>query len=82
MVMQMVNGKPDQRLHDHESCAVTLSMPTFSATAQMAAMFRLWGGYHIRTDNDAGLVQGRKVADFIWPRFEGYFDGRVEVGPS
>ncbi len=79
-VMQMVNGKPDQRLHDHESCAVTLSMPTFSATAEMAAVSRLWGGYHIRTDNEAGLVQGRKVADFIWPKVEEYFDGRAEVG--
>ena len=79
-LMQMVNGKPDQRLHDHESCAVTLSMPTFSATAEMAAMSRLWGGYHIRTDNDAGLVQGRKVADFVWPRVEAYFDGRAEAG--
>jgi len=77
-VMQMVNGKPDQRLHDHESCAVTLSMPTFSTTAQMAAMSRLWGGYHIRTDNDAGLVQGRKVADFIWPRIRGCFDGTAQ----
>lgn len=78
-VIQMVNGVRDHRHHDHESCAVTLNMPTFSETAEMAAVSRLWGGYHIRTDNDAGLTQGRQVADYIWPKIQNYFDGTAKV---
>src|ERR1700745_1997775 len=33
---------------------VRLSLPTFTATAEMAAVSRMWGGYHIRTDNEEG----------------------------
>ena len=50
-------------------------LPTFAATAEMAAMSRLWGGYHIRTDNDAGLILGRDVAMSSWPKYRAYFDG-------
>jgi hypothetical protein len=54
---------------------IRLELPTFSATAEMAAISRLWGGYHIRTDNDAGLELGRRIADYSWPRYQAYFTG-------
>lgn len=59
-----------------ESKEVRLLLPTFTATAEMAAISRLWGGYHIRTDNEAGLAVGRKVADYSWPKYEALFNGR------
>jgi hypothetical protein len=58
---------------------VALALPTFTATAEMAAVSRLWGGYHIRTDNDVGLVQGRKVATYSWPKYKEYFEGTAKV---
>ena len=48
-----------------------------SYRARMAARSRLWGGYHIRTDNEAGLLTGRKVADYSWPKYQAFFDGRT-----
>lgn len=71
--MQSVDGKPARDVP--VSKEVRLELPTFSATAEMAAVSRLWGGYHIRTDNDEGLIMGRKVADYAWPKFQAYFDG-------
>ena len=71
--MQARDGKPAAGLP--ESKEVRLALPTFSATAEMAAMSRLLGGYHIRTDNEVGLAVGRKVADYSWPRYEAYFNG-------
>ena len=71
--MQAVDGKLAADAPDsHE---IQLELPTFSATAEMAAMSRLWGGYHIRTDNDAGLALGRTIADYSWPKYRAYFDG-------
>jgi hypothetical protein len=61
--------------HEKMTCDVALALPTFTATAEMAAVSRLWGGYHIRTDNEVGLVQGRKVAEFSWPKYQEYFNG-------
>jgi len=40
----------------------------------MAAVSRLWGGYHIRFDNEEGLVLGRKVAMYSWPKYQAYFN--------
>lgn len=54
---------------------IRLKLRTFSGTAEMAALSRMWGGYHIRTDNEAGLVLGRKVADYSWPKYLAYFEG-------
>ncbi len=71
--MQAVDGKPAENVP--ESKEVRLDLPTFTATAEMAAVSRLWGGYHIRTDNDVGLILGRKVADYSWPKYESYFNG-------
>jgi len=58
---------------------VKLWMPTFTATAEMAAMSRLWGGYHVRVDNEEGLILGRKVAMYSWPKYQAYFDGTAKV---
>jgi hypothetical protein len=45
---------------------VVLSFPTFTETAEMAGYSRVLGGYHIQSDNLAGLELGRKVANEIW----------------
>jgi hypothetical protein len=57
------------------NCDVELKLPTFSATAEMAGISRVMGGYHIQADNVEGLALGRKVAQFEWPRIRAYFDG-------
>jgi hypothetical protein len=77
-IMMMRDGKLPPG-HEKMTCEVALALPTFSATAEMAAVSRLWGGYHIRTDNDAGLVCGRKLAEFEWPKIKAYFDGTAPV---
>lgn len=47
---------------------VTLDLPTFSATAEMAGISRVMGGYHIQADNVAGLKLGRDVAGVVWDK--------------
>ncbi|MBK8956579.1 MAG: vanadium-dependent haloperoxidase [Saprospiraceae bacterium] len=55
---------------------VSLPLPTFTATAEMAGISRVLGGYHIQADNVEGLKMGRKVAHFLWDDvFQKYFDG-------
>jgi hypothetical protein len=54
---------------------VRLFLPSFTATAEMAAVSRLWGGYHIRADNEQGLILGRQIAMYSWPIYRSYFDG-------
>lgn len=71
--MQSVDGKSSTTVS--ASKEVRLLLPTFMATAEMAAVSRLWGGYHIRTDNDVGLELGKKVADYSWPKYQAYFNG-------
>jgi hypothetical protein len=61
------------------TCYVVLQLPTFSATAEMAAVSRLGGGYHIHTDNEVGMEQDRKVADFSWPKYQEYFNGTAKI---
>lgn len=56
-------------------CDVELPLPTFTATAEMAGISRVMGGYHIQADNVEGLALGRKVAQFEWPRIRAYFEG-------
>lgn len=72
-MIQAMNGK----LNDdpHLSCEVALKLPTFSATAEMAALSREMGGYHIQFDNDIGLIMGRSVAEYSWPKYQQFFDG-------
>ena len=57
------------------TCDVALDLPTFSATAEMAGLSRVMGGYHIQADNIAGLELGRKVAAYDWTKIKAYFDG-------
>ena len=66
--------------HEKMTCDVALALPTFSATSEMAAISRLWGGYHIRTDNEVGLSVGRKLAQYEWPRIQEYFNGTAAGG--
>ena len=70
--MQARNGKPDPAAG---SKVVRVDMPSFTRTAEMAAMSRLWGGYHIRTDNEEGLILGRRIAMYSWPKYQAYFNG-------
>lgn len=62
-----------------ENCDVELPLPTFTATAEMAGISRVMGGYHIQADNIEGLKLGRKVAEYTWPRFREYFEGTARV---
>jgi hypothetical protein len=75
--MQAVDGVPDTSVP--ESRATMLALPTFSATAEMAAESRMLGGYHIRTDNDHGLKLGRRLATDVWPRYKAYWEGTAPV---
>ena len=58
---------------------MTLDLPTWSATAEMAALSRALGGYHIPIDNDVGLEVGRKLANWSWPKYQEYFAGTAQV---
>jgi hypothetical protein len=60
---------------------MTLDLPTWSATAEMAALSRALGGYHIPVDNDVGLEVGREIAVWSWPRYQAYFEGTAEIRP-
>jgi hypothetical protein len=57
---------------------VQLPLPTFTATADMAGISRIMGGYHIQADNVEGLSLGRKVAEFSWPRIKAYWEGTAK----
>jgi Domain of unknown function (DUF6851)/VCPO second helical-bundle domain len=72
-LMQAIDGKP---FHQKGlTCDVALKLPTFSATAEMAGISRVMGGYHIQSDNVEGLKLGRRVAEYDWPKIKAYFDG-------
>ena len=71
--MQSRDGKPPKDLRRTKE--VLVQLPTFSGTAEMAAVSRLWGGYHVRTDNEEGLKLGRKIAEYSWPIYVSYFNG-------
>ncbi|HUS66880.1 MAG TPA: vanadium-dependent haloperoxidase [Kofleriaceae bacterium] len=66
-------------VYTEEACQekgeVELLLPTFTATAEMAGLSRIMGGYHIRADNVEGLKLGRAVATYSWPKYQAYFDG-------
>jgi len=73
--MQAMNGQPPKGLP--ESKDVVLALPTFTATADMAGISRVMGGYHIQADNVEGLKLGRSVAEYSWPKYHAYFDGKL-----
>jgi hypothetical protein len=77
-IIQMRHGKKpfDKKM----TCDVALKLPTFSATAEMAGISRVLGGYHIQTDNLEGLKLGRKVAKYAWRQIQTYFDGTAGKG--
>lgn len=58
---------------------ISLPLPTFTATADMAGISRVMGGYHIQADNIEGLKMGRNIANYLWEDvFTKYFDGSIE----
>jgi hypothetical protein len=77
--MQSLNGRPPQGLPENKE--VVLVLPTFTATAEMAGISRVMGGYHIQADNVEGLKLGRSVAQFDWSKFRAYFEGTAQVRP-
>lgn len=60
---------------------INLDLPTFSATAEIAAISRALGGYHIPIDNEVGLKVGREISVWSWPKYQEYFDGTASVRP-
>jgi hypothetical protein len=60
---------------------VCLELPTWTATAEMAGISRVMGGYHIQKDNVDALALGRKIASFEWPKYQEYFNGTASVRP-
>jgi hypothetical protein len=79
--MQAIDGKQPSGQGLPEDKQVTLVMPTFTATSEMAGMSRVMGGYHIQSDNIAGLKLGRDVAQYSWPKYKEYFDGTAKPRP-
>ena len=71
--MQARHGKPAVGVPD--TTEVSLELPTFTDTAEMAGISRVMGGYHIQADNVAGLDLGRKIAAYSWPKVRAYFEG-------
>jgi hypothetical protein len=75
--------RPCCELTERQQGAIAeLDLPTFSATAEMAAVSRAMGGYHIPIDNQVGIEIGRKLADFSWPRYQAYYRGTAPVTPA
>ncbi len=51
---------------------VTLKLPTFTETADLAGISRVLGGYHIQVDNLEGLRLGRNVGQAVWEWYQGH----------
>ncbi len=76
-VCRIIQARHGKMLGDPKlTCDVALKLPTFSATAELAGLSHVMGGYHIQSDNVDGLALGRKVAVYLWPRIQAYFNGR------
>ena len=60
---------------------VTLDLKTWTNTANMAALSRAMGGYHIPVDNDVGLKVGRELAVWSFPKYAEFFNGTAKVRP-
>ncbi|MDX2014215.1 MAG: vanadium-dependent haloperoxidase [Myxococcaceae bacterium] len=71
--MQQVDGVAAKA--DERTCDVTLPLPTFTATAELAGISRVMGGYHIQADNLEGLKLGASVAEVAWQRSSQLFAG-------
>lgn len=77
-IKQAVNGKPATTGIDDDGI-ITLVLPTFTATAEMAGISRVLGGYHIQADNIEGLRMGRRVAEYNYLPTKAYFDGTAKI---
>lgn len=62
---------------DHVGEEVILKFPTFSATAEMAGIYRVLGGYHIQADNVEGLELGRNGARANWIFLKNILENRL-----
>jgi len=71
-----VDGRPPKDAA--ASSDIRLACPTFRATAEMAGLSRIMGGYHIAADNVEGLAMGVKVAEHTWPKYQALFDGTAK----
>jgi len=60
---------------------ITLDLKTWTNTANMAALSRAMGGYHIPVDNEVGLKVGRDLVVWSMPKYQEYFDGTAKVRP-
>ena len=80
-IMQAMHGKPLAEMIGGEAltCDITLQLPTFTEVGELAGISRVLGGYHIQADNVAGLKLGREVSDYLWPKFQQYYDGTAPV---
>jgi hypothetical protein len=54
---------------------VVLKFPTFTATADMAGLSRVMGGYHIPAENREGLKLGRSVGNAVFKKYLAYVNG-------
>lgn len=63
---------------EHLGDTVTLQFPTFTEAAEMAGISRVLGGYHIQSENTAGLELGRKVAREVYRKYQ-YHVGEKEA---
>ena len=61
------------------SGGLDIDLPTFTATADLAALSRAMGGYHIPLDNNVGLKVGRELAAWSWPKYQAYFNGTAPI---
>jgi hypothetical protein len=66
--VRLVPGKMTEP--NHLGDTVTIKFPTFTETANMAGFSRVLGGYHIQSDNVAGLELGRNVAKVAWGNYK------------
>lgn len=63
---------------DNVGAEVTLRFPTFTATAEMAGISRVLGGYHIQCENTEGLRLGRNVAAAVWKKYLYHINGKEQ----
>lgn len=63
---------------DDAGAEITLRFSTFTATAEMAGISRVLGGYHIQCENIEGLKLGRSVAAAVWEKYQYHINGKSE----
>ncbi|MFD1553913.1 haloperoxidase [Putridiphycobacter roseus] len=63
----------ESNVADHGD-TITLKFPTFTEASEMAGQSRVMGGYHIQSDNIAGLKLGRDVAHQVWEFYQAHLN--------